>query len=273
MLDQRDLVREAFAAAGEKHFFLARVLYSTLFGAQWGQPILGFAYLKCLDDLVDEDLDSGRARALLAAQRRFIANIYAGGGTIAGSLRPPERFGHPFFCHDRQRGAPLRATFESIIATMELDTRRRGIPLSAAALDAYVLALGGGVLRFLMHFAAPDVELPASFVELASRAYLYADALIDVEHDLAFNLINVPMEDIARWGLALDASDPRLRAWVEYRAAQVLADFDAAMAQARQLERWSLRLLAALYLSAKRRKLLRFLARSGIEPMHQAAAA
>src|ERR1700752_117510 len=101
-----DLVRAAFAAAGEKHFFLARLLYSTIFGAEWGQPILGFAYLKCLDDLVDDDLDSGRARALLATQRQFIERIYEG-GPVADDLRPPERYGHPFFDHDRQCGAPL----------------------------------------------------------------------------------------------------------------------------------------------------------------------
>jgi hypothetical protein len=265
-------VREAFAAAGEKHFVLARVLYSTLFGADWGQAILGFAYLKTLDDLVDEDRDAGRAREVLAAQLRFIDRVYAG-RPLAEARHPPERFGHPFFSHDQRCGAPLRATFEAILATMDLDTRRRGRPLTAAALDTYVLELGGGVLRFLMHFAAPGVVLPAPFLAHASRAYLYADALIDLEHDLALNLINVPAEDIGRYHLSLDPSDPRLRAWAASEAGRVLASFDAALAEGRRLERWSLRLLATLYLSSKRRKLLRFLAAEGLAPARQAAAA
>jgi hypothetical protein len=271
MTPSTDLVREAFASAGEKRFFLAQFLYRMVFGPDWKQAILGFAYFKHLDNLVDEDPDAGRALAVLAAQRRFIDDVYAG-GPHTGHLGLPERFGAPFFEYDRRIGAPLRVEFETLLDSMEFDTRRRGAVLSAAALDAYVVDLGGGIFRALLYHAAPDVILPPGFVARASRAYLYADALIDLRQDLAAGVINVPAEDVERYGLSLDASDSRLRSWIADRAGRVLDDFAAAFAEGRRLERWTLRFLARLYLSSKRRTLRRFLRREGLEPAPHAAA-
>jgi hypothetical protein len=271
MLASQALVREAFHASGEKHFLLSRLLYSTLFGAEWVQAILGFAYLKCLDNLVDEDPDADRALGLLAQQRSFIERIY-GGGCIDPALRAPERFGAPFFLHDRATGGRVRPAIEAILSTMEFDMRRRGQALEAAVLDAYVVELGTAVLRFLARFAAPGVELPQPYAELAARAYLYADTLIDMWEDLAVGLINVPQEDITGAGLSLMRDDPRLRRWMSARAAVVLDLFAAAGARGRTLERRTLRLLSTLYLRTKRRKLRRFLRREGLRALPQAAA-
>jgi hypothetical protein len=136
--------------------------------------------------------------------------------------------------------------------------------LDAAALDDYVVELGVAVLRFFLHFAAPDAAPPLRFLRLGSRAYLYADALIDLRHDLDFGVINVPREDVERYGLSLDMADPRLRRWMAERGAAILAQFDEALGQSRRLERWSLRASAHLFLSTKRRKLRRFLQREGL---------
>jgi hypothetical protein len=266
------LVREAFRAAGEKRFPLARLLYAAVLGARWKQAVLGFAYFKCVDRLVDEDADAGRALAVLAAQRRLMRHVYAGAVAPEG-LALPERFGAPVFADDRRIGAPLRAEFEAILASMELDTRRRGTLLGAAALDAYVREVGANVLRCLLYHAAPGVALPPAFVARASRAYLEADALIDLREDLALGVINVPAEDVASLGLSLDPSDPALRSWIARRAARVLDDFAVARAEGRRLERWSLRLLARMYLAGKERGLRRFLAREGLAPPPHAAAA
>lgn len=256
------LVREAFDAAGEKHFLLARTLYAVLFGRDWGQAILGFGYLKCLDDLVDEDPDSERALAVLARQTDFIRTIYEFGEVE--SLAGPERYGFPFFVHDRDRGAPLRSSFETILATMEFDTRRRGIVLDAAELDDYFVELGSGVLRFLLQFGAPDFEPPTAFITQASRAYLMADALIDVRHDLNQGVINISKQDVDRFALSLEPDDPSLVAWIGEYAPIVMQLFREALAHGFRLSRRSLRLLSALYLSTKRRSLNRFIAREGL---------
>jgi len=266
------LVREAFDSAGEKHFHLARVFYSILFGRNWVFAILGFAYLKCLDDVVDEDTDTDRALAVLERQQELIRRAYAG-DTVRESLPYPERFGLPFFLYDRTRGNELRAAFETVFDSMRFDTTRRGRLIDAAALDAYVVQLGSTVFRYLQHFAAPHTTLDDAFAAVAARAYLYADALIDLRHDLRLGVVNVPEEDIVRHRLCLDLDDPSLRGWMARRAAFVLDQFELALALARRLDSRSLRLLARLYLSTKRRSLRRFLAREGLVSGDYAAAA
>ncbi len=268
------LVREAFDASGEKHFLLARALYSLLFGRDWGQAILGFGYLKCLDDLVDEDPDVERALAVLARQTDFIRRVYEH-DRIDRSLVPPERFGLPFFVYDRNSGGRLRHSFEAILATMEFDTRRRGVVLDEAELDAYFVELGSAVLRFLVFFGAPGFDPPPAFMATASRAYLIADSIIDVRHDLRLGVINLSREDVERFGLTLEAEDPLLLEWMKERAGAVLELFSEALSHGRRLDRRSLRFLSKLYLSTKRRKLCRFLAREGFRaeaPLHAAAA-
>lgn len=268
------LVREAFVAAGEKHFALARLLYRQLFGSNWGHAVLAFAYMKQLDDLVDEDPDAERALATIARHRQFMDDVYRH-REGATNLPAPQRFGYPFFCFDRARGAPLRPLFECILASMAHDTHRRGVFLSAAALDAHVVDLGGHVIRFVLHFAAPKVALPHAFVEIASRAYLNADNLIDLEHDLSCGVINIPIEDFESGRMRLCASDAAVRRWAKSRALFVLDDFRTAIKQALRLERWALRLLAAIYLSNKRRHLRRFLRREELrfEAMHASRSA
>ncbi|MBX3023700.1 hypothetical protein KF840_02205 [bacterium] len=254
------LVREAFDLSGEKHFGLARRLYPLVFGGRWTDAVLAFAYLKCLDDLVDEDPDGERALRTLARQRVAIAAAYDGDGAeSAGAL--PGRFGLPVFIRDRARGARLRGALETILDSMELDTRRRGIQLSAAELDAYVVELGGAVLALFAELAAPGATLPPAAVREGSRAYLYADALIDLSHDLALGVVNVPRED-GDWRTWAGAGAEGVRhAWIARRVPQVLAHFTRSRAELRRIRPWTLRVFLGLYLAAKRRKLLRHLAR------------
>jgi hypothetical protein len=267
-----ELVREAFRAAGEKRFLLARALYRTLLGRHWGHVVLAFAYMKRLDDLVDEDPEPDHALAVLREHRRFVASIYAGEPADDG-LTVPARFAEPFLVWDRDNGAPLRPGLERIMQTMEFDTRRRGRSIDARALDAYVLELGAGVIETIVRLLGPSIELPREFVMAASRAYLGADALMDARHDLALGLVNIPGEDSRRHGLTPDAADPGLAAWILERGPRVLAEFDQALAWGRRLDRWSVRLLARLYLTTKRRRLCRFLAQEATSRTDQAAAA
>ena len=248
------LVREAFALSGEKHFRIARRLYPLVFGRRWRETILAFAYLKCLDDLVDEDPDAGRALATIDRQRALIAAAY-------DDAEPPaarstiERFALPVFAADRARGGGLRKAFGTILASMELDTRRRGRQLDAAALDAYVLEPGGAVFAIFSALAGPRASMPPALVAAASRAYLHADALIDLRHDLALGVSNVPAED----GGIDTADGAALDAWIAGRAPAVLAEFDRFIAELGGVRPWTLRVFVGLYLAAKRRKLRRFL--------------
>jgi len=252
------LVREAFEAAREKHFLFARAFYPAVFGAEWRSAILTFSYLKCVDDLIDEDPDTERALASLGRQRAVIARGYSGEPCPASTA--PERFGVPVFRRDRGRGALLRDPVEAILDSMEFDTKRRGESLDAAALDSYVLDLGASVFALFSRLCAAPNELSENLVAEGSRAYLYADALIDLQHDLALGVINVPCEDIARLALLCRPGDKRLRAWINERAPVVFAHFARALEQLRAVPVRRLRYFLTLFLASKQRKLRRYVA-------------
>jgi len=253
------LVREAFEHAGEKYFPLARILYPTVFGAEWRSAILAFAYLKCLDDLVDEDSSRHRALTALARQRALMARVYRGQAARAGQ-RLPDRYGVPLFRRDYCQGGALRPHLTAVLRSMEFDTRRRGKRLGKARLDTYVLELGASVLQLFAALAAPGTALPTGLIRDGSRAYLYADALIDVRHDLALGVINVSREDMARYALSGRGDDPRLAIWIVRRAPAVLRQFERAGRHLYAVRPRRLGLFIAVYLAGKRRKLRQALA-------------
>ena len=254
---------EAFRRSGEKNYLLSKVFYSALFGSGWKYALLGFSYLKCLDNAVDEDPVADRAWSVLVSQRELIDELYA--GTPTERERPiPDRYGYYFFSYDKSHGSPVRPYIESLIETMEFDVRRRGQVLSSAELDGYMLKAGEAVIRFLAHFVSKDLELPRPFVEHASRAYLYADSLIDLEHDLELGIINVSAEDIERYEIDLGGANGGLAQWMETQAQQITTLFDQALSKGRCLDHRTMRLLSQLFLGRKKRELRRFMEREGI---------
>ncbi len=258
-----EIVREAFGAAGERRYLLSKMFYTGVFGRRWEAALIGFAYLKCLDNAVDEEPDAVKALAVLASQRELIAREYAG-ASVGNTCAAVERYGHYFFQYDRTHGVWWRSLIETILETMEFDVRRRHVAVARAALDSYVLTLGEAVIRYTANFLAPGYPLHESFVRSASRAYLYADSLIDLEHDLRFGVINVPAEDVASWKLDLGAPNGRLRDWTASRVPIVFELFAEALAEASRLNGLRARWLARLFLSRKRNRLARFLQRGEI---------
>jgi hypothetical protein len=259
------LLREAFHASGERNFRLAKLFYSLLLGRGWSWAILGFAYMKCVDNVVDEDADVERARSYLAARRALMARAYgAESGEESSCL--PDRFGFPLFLHDAARGERLRPLFDAMLDTMDFDLRRREALLTTEDLDDYLVKTGETSIRFLAHFVSPTLELRPRYLDRASRAYLYADSLIDLRYDLEHGIVNIPAEDVERLGMKLRADDPALREWVTGRAHVTEELFREALAETRRIDSWRMRALSRLYLWRKRRALRRFLAREGIEP-------
>jgi hypothetical protein len=221
--------------------------------------------MKCVDNVVDEDPDAERARSYLEARRTLMARAY---GADSGEAAPclPDRFGFPLFLHDAARGAQLRPLFEAMLDTMEFDLRRRNALLTAEELDDYLVKTGETSIRFLAHFISPALELRPRYLDRASRAYLYADGLIDLQYDLEHGIVNIPAEDVERLGMKLRTDDPALREWVAARAHVTEEHFREALAETRRIDNWRMRALSRLYLWRKRRAMRRFLAREGIEP-------
>lgn len=249
----RETLLEAYRASREKNYVLARLLYGTLFGRAWRHAIVGFAWLKCLDDAVDEEPDADRAADTLRRQRRLMERVYGGDGLSGEALPIPDRFGVPLFRRDRALGAPLRPILEAILETMAFDVDRRGKVLSDAELDAHVVKLGGSVLRYLAHFVSMDLRLPDEYVEPASRAYLHADSLIDLAEDLRAGLINIPAEAMERYGIDPRSPGPEVEAWRRNQVPGITALFEEARSHTRRIDSRAMRLLSSLFLARKRR--------------------
>lgn len=255
------LVREAFRTAGERNYLLSKLFYSAIFGRRWEAALVGWAYIKCLDNAVDEEPVAEVALAVVARQRELLARVYDG-RDVDPQLIVPESYGRAFFAYDAAHGARCRPLIETIIDTMEFDVRRRHSLVSAERLDTYMVELGAAIIRYTTSFLAADYPLSDAFVDSTSRAYLYADSLIDVEHDLRFGVINIPAEDVAAWQLDVTAANPRVREWVAQRAPAVFDYFAEARAAAARLPGLRVKLLSRLFLSNKRAQLTRHLARA-----------
>lgn len=255
------LFEQAYRAAGEKRLWLARGAFPLLLGPAWQYGLLTFAYLKLFDDLVDEDPDAASVGDSFAVHRALAERIYAG-KRPAAPLPFVQRLGALVFQFDRINGFPLRRALADTVESMAIDIARRGKVLSQAELEANFHRGGGGTLRGIAWFTAPELELPDDVVNEICDAYLWADTLIDLEHDLAFGLINVPAEAVAR-GVDPLRPDARLAGWAAEQATLCELRFEAALARLPELRSLRLQAIARLMLSTKRRKLRRFLAGPG----------
>ena len=245
------------------------MVYGLLFRSRWRPALLGFAYLKLLDDAVDEEPDAVRALATLSAQRRLLAESYA--DWPPDEEQPSlDHYGHAFYDWDREHGARLRPWVEALFETFAFDVERRGQLLSRRELDAYAVKGAGAMIRYLAELVSSGLEPAESLVERASLAYVWADALIDLEHDLGLGVINVPREDVERFGIDLGKRDEALRGWIAVRAAEVESHFAHALRQGRRVPSLALMVLGALFLRRKRRSFRRFLEREAIRPASDA---
>ena len=251
------LLREALAAS-ERHPVFSCVLYTFLSGTSWPIAYVGFAYARSVDDSVDGEEDAARALSILARQRELMDSVYAGDpAPREGALR--DRMGGVVFAWDARNGSRLRPSLAALLELIRFDVERRGQPLPQAELDRYALRLGNASLEYLACFVAPDTELPAPFVASVSRAYIRADALMDLSEDLRMGIINVPAERLEPLRIVAGPLPSAVRSWIREEADAVTTLFEVALSEARRLPVPPLRRLAILRLRRKRRLLLRHL--------------
>ena len=75
-----------------------KLAYALLFGFDWRYSMLGYAYLRCVDNVVDDVEDEATSLELMAEQRNFMATAYEStvkpediiNGKIAAELTPME---------------------------------------------------------------------------------------------------------------------------------------------------------------------------------------
>jgi phytoene/squalene synthetase len=260
----REALKEAFHSSGEKNFHLAKLFYGLLIGSGWDFALLGFTYMKLLDDVIDEDPDTDRAVACLDDQRRLMEDVYSGRSPAKKALPVPGNYGLLVCRYDRACGSQLRQYFEDMIDTMEYDLRRRNRISTREELEDWAKKVGGVSIRYLAHFVSPRYPLSDHFVDLAGLAYLNADSLIDLEEDFAQGIFNIPSEEIETRGIELEMSDPGVRRWIAEESAKVMQLLDEAIEESKRVKSFKMRLLTWLYLSRKGKGLARFVERQGI---------
>lgn len=256
--------REALEASGESLPPLKRLFYVLFFGADWRYALLSYAYLRCVDDVVDNEAEVTASLELLASQKELIGAVYAG-QVSAEELSGPECYGFPFFAWDRDNGAPLRDHVVAVLDTIDFDIRRRDRVLTSAELDDYMLKIGRPFFRYVAYFASgAKAEVPLNCLDLGSRAYLYADALMDLEEDLAVGLINIPAEVIEEYEVDLKEPTAGIARWRPVRTAEVLEYYRQARASVGAIDHGRVRLLYRFYLGRKERRFRRFLRGIGL---------
>ena len=250
-------VRDAFHAAGEKRYALARLAYPYLLGPDWRWALVGWAYIKGLDDLVDEDASTQDAIENLNAHREMLRCVYAGESTDP-QCSVHERYGQYFYAWDRSCGAPLRPPMEEVLDIMGFDLQRRGVVLSRAEIDSYLVRIGSVMINFLFHFVAQGRMISDALCKAASRACLYADTLMDLSHDLEFDLINIPVEDLEKYAIDPGAGFDAFRPWFAACIPEVESYFDEAIDLMKELP-LQIRLWGRFMLNHKRKAFWRFL--------------
>lgn len=252
-------IDEAIIATKARNFTFDKIMSSAILRIRdWEYCFLGWAYLKCVDDLIDNDENYRSALASLNCQKEFMNKIYSV-KLNHQDLPLPERLGFHFFCYDKENNSQLRPFIQSMIEAMEFDIHRRNKILSKLELDNYAIKMGGATIRYLGYFISNDLDISQSFIDHSSLAYVYADSLIDIEEDLKVGIINIPIEDIERYGIRLNTSDVQLKQWLEIRSKEVLEYFKTAFKESNHLNNFSMKMLAYLYLFRKRNNLKRHL--------------
>ncbi len=259
----RGILLAAARESREKNFGLSRVVYSLIFGRDWQWAMLGYAYMKVLDNVVDEDEDQERASRVMAEQRRILDGVYAEEVEPEG-LSSPESYGAWFCRYDASRGQGARPHFEAMLDTMQFDIDRRGQVFPRERIEAYFRDVGAATMRYLGHFVSADLELHDAFVHEASTAYLHADSMIDFEKDLHYGVINAPQEDVDEFGIDLTPGAARSTPWMAARAPEIFASFERAFAELRKVKSARFRMLARLYLGKKRAHLAKLLEKKGV---------
>jgi hypothetical protein len=275
---ESEQLRESFRRVGEKRYALARPGFRLLLGRDWRAALLGYTFLKALDDHVDEERDRDAALAWTADRRARFRDAYAG-RRAAPSADPEARRidadGRAFARYDRSHGAPLSEWVEQELDIIQGDVANRGTAMEKLDdLEAWAVDAGRPILLAMAWFQA--VPLAPAYVDLASRAYLVADSLIDLKQDLAYDVIKIPREVIARYEIAWRRSEtghgktipfpqPAIDRWLEDYAPTVVGYMDDTFRALRSLPSPRTRALHRMMLGQKRGRLRRFLARRGVQ--------
>ena len=157
-----------------------------------------YAFCREVDDIADGSGEIGEKLRALAAWRGEIAHLYAGQPrwpTTRALLRPVQRF-------DLQR-----ADFLAVIGGMEIDAAPRVRMQTLDALLDYCRKVAGAVGMLSIHAFGVPRHPGTRIAETLGAALQLTNILRDVKEDAALQRLYVPLDMLARHGVAAHRLD------------------------------------------------------------------
>jgi len=177
-----------------------------------------YAYFRWADDVIDVTSTTDEERiAFIQRQRALIARCYRNRRTR--QLLAEEEMVAELIDHDTQEESGLQSFIRNFLAVIEFDAYRKGRLISQRELTWYSECLGKSVtdgIQYFIHNGHPYPEADNRY--LAAIAAHVTHMLRDMVSDIDEGFVNIPREDLARYGIDLqDVNGPAFRAWVRDR--------------------------------------------------------
>jgi phytoene synthase len=215
---------DAAAATSGSSFYLAmRILPA----AQRDAMYQVYAFCRAVDDIADSDLPRAERAAGLEQWRADIDACYA--GQPRASLRALTRHIHTFRLQ--------REDFHAMIDGMAMDAAADIRAPDDATLDLYCDRVASAAGRLSVRIFGMSEEPGRLLAHHLGRALQLTNILRDIDEDAGINRCYLPLELLAREGIAVtnpqqiadDPSLPRVCATLAERAKQHFAESDAIM--------------------------------------------
>jgi phytoene synthase len=153
-----------------------------------------YAFCREVDDVVDEVSDTGVARSKLAWWRQEIGAIYAGTAQhpVGQALAPVVR-----------EYSLARERLELIVEGMAMDLEYNRYP-DFATLEVYAYRVAGVVGELSARIFGYTDTRTLEYARTLGLAFQLTNIIRDVGEDVRRNRIYLPLEELARFGLAAD---------------------------------------------------------------------
>jgi len=153
-----------------------------------------YAFCREVDDVVDEVTDPGVARSKLAWWRQEIGAVYAGS--------PQHPVGQALAQVVRQYGLD-QERLELIVEGMEMDLAYNRYP-DFATLEVYAYRVAGVVGELSARIFGYTDARTLEYAKALGLAFQLTNIIRDVGEDVRRNRIYLPLDELARFGLAAD---------------------------------------------------------------------
>jgi phytoene/squalene synthetase len=174
-----------------------------------------YAYFRWADDLIDITLPCSQARfAFIRRQNELVERLYA--GETPPDLCPEEAMLADLIAHDRTPDSGLRSFIRNFMAVIAFDACRQGRAVTRRELFGYTTCLATAVMDGIQYFIGCGQPYPRTNKRIFAVTGAHITHMLrDTLEDLSAGLVNIPAEDIEKYGLdGKDVDSLAFRQWV-----------------------------------------------------------